>query len=51
MIARDKLCQKLMAADAPQAETKILPGVSHLGVYSDPATLELAAAWMRALPR
>jgi non-heme chloroperoxidase len=42
---------KLMAADAPRAETKILPGVSHLGIYSDPATLDVAAAWMRELPR
>jgi non-heme chloroperoxidase len=43
--------QKLMSADAPQAEMKILPGVSHLGIYSDPATLNVAAAWMRELPR
>jgi non-heme chloroperoxidase len=43
--------QKLIAADVPPAKMKILPGVSHLGICSDPTTLDLAATWMRALPR
>jgi non-heme chloroperoxidase len=43
--------QKIMATDAPKAEMKILPGINHLGIYSDPATLGLVAAWMRSLPQ
>jgi non-heme chloroperoxidase len=40
----------LMAADAPQAEMKILPDVSHFGVFSDPPAIEAATTWMRTLP-
>jgi alpha-beta hydrolase superfamily lysophospholipase len=42
--------QKLMAADAPRAQMKIMPGLSHFGIFSDPAALAVAADWMRALP-
>jgi pimeloyl-ACP methyl ester carboxylesterase len=40
----------LMAADAPRAEMKILPGISHFGIFSDPAALAAAAGWLRGLP-
>ena len=40
----------LMAADAPQAETKILPGINHFGIFSDPAALDTMTTWMRGLP-
>jgi non-heme chloroperoxidase len=40
----------LVAADAPRAEMKILPGITHFGIFNDPAALDVAAAWLRALP-
>jgi alpha-beta hydrolase superfamily lysophospholipase len=40
----------LIEADAPQAQMKILPGISHFGIFSEPAALDIAAGWMRALP-
>jgi non-heme chloroperoxidase len=40
----------LIAADAPRAEMKILPGISHFGIFSDRAVLDLAAGWLRGLP-
>jgi pimeloyl-ACP methyl ester carboxylesterase len=40
----------LIAADAPQAEMKILPGISHFGIFSDPGALAVATEWMRGLP-
>jgi non-heme chloroperoxidase len=40
----------LMAADAPQAEMKILSGINHFGIFSDPAALAAATEWMRGLP-
>jgi alpha-beta hydrolase superfamily lysophospholipase len=40
----------LMTADAPHAEVKILPGISHFGVFSDPTALDVATAWLRSLP-
>jgi non-heme chloroperoxidase len=42
--------RSLMAADAPRAEVKILTGISHFGIFSDPQALEAAAAWLRSLP-
>jgi hypothetical protein len=27
-----------------------MPGISHFGIFSDPAVLDTAAAWMRGLP-
>jgi non-heme chloroperoxidase len=40
----------LLAADAPRAEMKILPGIGHFGIFSDPAALDVAAGWLRGLP-
>jgi alpha-beta hydrolase superfamily lysophospholipase len=40
----------LIAADAPRAEMKILPGISHFGIFSDPAALDVAAGWVRGQP-
>jgi pimeloyl-ACP methyl ester carboxylesterase len=40
----------LIAADAPQAQMKIMPDINHFGIFSDPAALAAAAAWMRGLP-
>ncbi len=40
----------LIAADAPRARLNIVPGLSHFGIFTDPAALELAAAWLRGLP-
>jgi non-heme chloroperoxidase len=40
----------LIAADAPAAQMKIMPGISHFGIFSDPGTLDVAADWMRGLP-
>jgi non-heme chloroperoxidase len=40
----------LIGTDAPAAQMKILPGISHFGIFSDPAPLDLAASWLRALP-
>jgi pimeloyl-ACP methyl ester carboxylesterase len=42
--------QAVFAADAPLAEFKILPGISHFGIFSEPAVLDVAAAWLRNLP-
>ncbi len=41
----------VFAADAPQAEVKIFPGISHFGIFSDPAALDVAAGWLRGLPQ
>jgi alpha-beta hydrolase superfamily lysophospholipase len=40
----------LIAADAPGAKTMIPSGVSHLGLYSDPAALDAIATWLHSLP-
>jgi non-heme chloroperoxidase len=40
----------LFAADTPRIEVTIMPGISHFGIFSDPAVLDTAAAWMRGLP-
>jgi pimeloyl-ACP methyl ester carboxylesterase len=40
----------LFAADVPHAKVTIMPGISHFGIFSDPAALDAAAAWMRGLP-
>ncbi len=40
----------VFAAAAPRAEMKILPGISHFGIFSDPATLDVAVGWLRGLP-
>ena len=29
---------------------KILPGISHFGIFSDPAALDVAVGWLRGLP-
>jgi len=40
----------LMAADAPQAQTTVMPGINHLRLSSNPAALDVAANWLRGLP-
>jgi pimeloyl-ACP methyl ester carboxylesterase len=40
----------LIATNAPQAQTEILPQMSHFGIFSDKAALERMAAFLRALP-
>jgi len=45
----DKL-RAVFAADDPQAKTMIFPHVNHFGIFSDPAVIEVMAAWMRTLP-
>ena len=40
----------LMASDAPEATMQILPDTSHFGIFSEPAALAVAAAWMNSLP-
>ncbi len=42
--------RSLMAADAPRAEVKILTGISHFGIFSDPGALDVAAGWLGGLP-
>jgi hypothetical protein len=27
-----------------------LPGISHFGIFSDPAALDVAVGWLRGLP-
>jgi non-heme chloroperoxidase len=41
---------KLIVANAPRADMKIMPGISHFGVFSDPAALDLAVNWLRGGP-
>ena len=40
----------LFSADAPYAKVTAMPGISHFGIFSDPAALDAAAAWIRGLP-
>jgi alpha-beta hydrolase superfamily lysophospholipase len=40
----------VFAAAAPRAEMNILPGISHFGIFSDPAALDVAVGWLRGLP-
>jgi pimeloyl-ACP methyl ester carboxylesterase len=40
----------VFAADDPQAKAMILPHVNHFGIFSDPAAIEVMAAWMSTLP-
>jgi non-heme chloroperoxidase len=40
----------VFAADDPQAQITTLAGINHFGIFSQPAALEAAAAWLRALP-
>jgi alpha-beta hydrolase superfamily lysophospholipase len=40
----------LIAADTPKAQIKIMPGISHFGIFTEPAALETAAAWLKTLP-
>lgn len=42
--------QAVFAADAPAARTMILPGISHFGIFSDPAALDAMATWLRGWP-
>jgi alpha-beta hydrolase superfamily lysophospholipase len=42
--------RSLFAADAPQAQLKILPDTSHFGIFSDPAALAVANDWLKGLP-
>jgi non-heme chloroperoxidase len=42
--------RSVIAADAPHAQITILPGISHFGIFSNPAALDVQAAWLRALP-
>jgi non-heme chloroperoxidase len=41
----------VFAADAPQAQTMILPHIGHFGIFADPAALEAIVGWLRALPQ
>jgi non-heme chloroperoxidase len=41
--------QKMMTADVPAAQVKIMPGISHFGIFSDPAALDAMAQWVREL--
>jgi non-heme chloroperoxidase len=40
----------VFAADDPQAQITIMPGISHFGIFSEPAAFDSIAAWLRALP-
>jgi pimeloyl-ACP methyl ester carboxylesterase len=40
----------LITADAPAAQMKILLGINHFGVFSEPAALNVAADWLGTLP-
>ena len=40
----------LFSADAPKAQMKIMPGISHFGIFTEPTALETAATWLRSLP-
>jgi non-heme chloroperoxidase len=40
----------VITADDPHAQFTTMPGVSHFGIFSDPAALDAAAGWLRALP-
>jgi non-heme chloroperoxidase len=40
----------LFAADAAQAQLKILPDINHFGIFSDPTALAVASDWLHALP-
>ncbi len=40
----------VFAANDPQAQVTTLAGINHFGIFSQPAALEAAADWLRALP-
>jgi non-heme chloroperoxidase len=40
----------VFAADDPQAQLMTMPGISHFGIFSEPAALDATAAWLRTLP-
>jgi pimeloyl-ACP methyl ester carboxylesterase len=40
----------VFAQSAPQAQLRILPQVSHLGISSEPSSLAAIADWLRGLP-
>ena len=40
----------VFAADDPQAQLMTMPGITHFGIFSEPAALDVIAAWLRALP-
>jgi non-heme chloroperoxidase len=40
----------VFTADDPRAQVTTLPSISHFGVFSEPAALDAATAWLRALP-
>jgi non-heme chloroperoxidase len=40
----------LIAANSPATEMRILPGISHFGIFQEQAALETIAAWLRQQP-
>jgi non-heme chloroperoxidase len=40
----------VFTAGDPQAQVTTLAGIDHFGIFSQPAALEVVAAWLRALP-
>jgi pimeloyl-ACP methyl ester carboxylesterase len=40
----------VFAESAPKAQMTIVPGVSHFGIFNDPAKWDLIAAWLKTLP-
>jgi pimeloyl-ACP methyl ester carboxylesterase len=40
----------VVAENAPRARTVILPQINHLGISSDPQSLDIIASWLRSLP-
>lgn len=40
----------VFTADDPQAQITTMPGISHFGIFSEPAALDAIAGWLRTLP-
>ncbi len=40
--------QSMIASDAPGSQMKILPGINHFGLFTEPKALQEIAAWLQA---
>jgi non-heme chloroperoxidase len=43
--------QTLISSQAAGSQTKILPGVNHFGVFTEPKALDEIVSWLQTLPR
>ncbi|MGA7328629.1 MAG: hypothetical protein WBX25_30100, partial [Rhodomicrobium sp.] len=42
--------QPLIASEAAGSQVKILPGVNHFGVFTEPKALDEIVAWLQSTP-